>query len=182
MNLNQSKSSFIIFLGDSLTEGFDLHHHFGRNELVNMGISGNLTDHVIYRMEAVASKKPQKVFLMIGITDLFSGRTAEEVYRNTVIILDFILEHSDHTQILVQSVLPVNVALLFEDGNINTIIYRLNQMLEKKCESDDRQTFLNLHPDFLNTNAEMDMRYTFDGIHLSEAGYVLWAKFIKEYL
>ena len=42
--------------------------------------------------------------------------------------------------------------------------------------------FINLHNEFLGMNGEMDNQYTFDGVHLSEAGYSLWARLVEQYL
>ncbi|MBN3035397.1 MAG: hypothetical protein JW861_07400 [Bacteroidales bacterium] len=39
----------IVFLGDSLTEGFDLSLYIPRPGLVNRGISGDMTLHILYR-------------------------------------------------------------------------------------------------------------------------------------
>jgi lysophospholipase L1-like esterase len=182
MNSEPTHHTPALFLGDSLTEGFDLQRHFQRKDLVNHGISGNLTDHVIYRMEAAVKLAPRKLFLMIGINDILSGRTIDEVYRNTLTILDYILEHAKHTKIMVQSVLPVRISLLFEDGGINTDIYRLNHMLEKKCGTDDRLTYVDLHTEFLDAHGEMNMKFTFDGLHLNESGYGHWRDLIRELL
>ncbi len=42
--------------------------------------------------------------------------------------------------------------------------------------------FIDIHPDFLNNKGEMDEKYTYDGVHLTEEGYYLWADLIRDYL
>ena len=41
------KTTDTVFLGDRLTESFDLQKHFGRNDLRNRGMSSNMTEHVM---------------------------------------------------------------------------------------------------------------------------------------
>ncbi|HPI85609.1 MAG TPA: GDSL-type esterase/lipase family protein, partial [Bacteroidales bacterium] len=66
-------SDDIVFLGDSLTEGFDLQHYFNLPNLKNRGISGDTTYQVLYRLEEIWNSKPAGLFLMIGINDMFQG-------------------------------------------------------------------------------------------------------------
>ena len=182
MNPLPIRSHDTIFLGDSLTEGFDLEGHFGRDDLRNRGISGNLTDHVIYRMEEITRARPARLFLMIGINDLFSGQTIDIIFTNIVNIMDFITDKSPRTQIFVQSVLPVNTSRIFEDEGINLEIYKLNTMLEQHCRMNTGIIFIDLHSAFLDSFGEMDTTYTFDGVHLTPEGYEHWASLLRKFL
>lgn len=171
----------IVFLGDSLTESFDLQKHFGRNDLRNRGMSGDLTDHVLYRLEEITNAKPAKVFLMIGINDIYQGSEPDHILSNMERILNEFRQKTPVTNLLVQSILPINRNKLFVEKSINTKIYQVNFRLKSICEN-KQVTFIDIHPDFLNNNGEMDEDYTFDGVHLSEAGYILWAELIQSYL
>jgi lysophospholipase L1-like esterase len=171
-----------IFLGDSLTESFDLLRHFGRDDLINRGISGNLTDHVIYRMEEIAKAKPARVFLMIGINDLFSGQSGENIFENIKTIVEFFAAETPATRLMVQSILPVNVTRLFEDEGINLEIYALNRRLEQHFSSKPGLTFIDLHSDFLNDRGELDNAYTIDGVHLNARGYAHWAGLLEKFI
>lgn len=172
----------IVFLGDSLTEGFDLVKHVGRSDLRNRGLSGNMTDHVVYRLEEIIKAKPKKVFLMIGINDLFQGKYPEEVFEQIVKILELIHDGSPDTWRYMQSVLPINETHLLMDEDLNTAIYKLNDMLALYCMDEPMLRYVDLHTEFLGMNGQMDERYTFDGVHLSKAGYTLWAELVEELL
>lgn len=182
IDFNPIKKSDTVFIGDSLTEGFELVNHFHRGDLRNRGVSGSLTDHVIYRMEEVSNAKPHKVFLMIGINDLFSGQEPDDILNNIFRIIDHFMETSPQTTLFVQSVLPVNVSKLFEDEGINLKIYEINNQLESRCKSTKGVEFINLHHEFLGMTGQMDDRYSFDGVHLSPEGYKLWAQLLGKYL
>lgn len=171
----------IVFLGDSLTESFDLQKHFGRNDLKNRGMSGDLTDHVLYRLEEITNAHPAKVFLMIGINDVYQGYEPDKILSNILKILNDFIEKSPATRLFVQSILPINHHKLFIDKSVNAEIYRINLRLKSICKNNQVQ-FLDFHADFLNNVGEMDEKFTYDGVHLSEAGYILWAELLQKYL
>ena len=182
LDTNPIQKTDIVFLGDSLTEGFDLVKHFGRRDLHNRGLSGNMTDHVIYRLEEIIKANPKKVLLMIGINDLFQGKYPEEVFEQIVKILELIHDGSPDTWRYMQSVLPINDSHLLMDEDLNTSIYKLNDMLAVYCKDESRLRYVDLHTEFLGMNGQMDERYTFDGVHLNQAGYKLWAELVLDYL
>lgn len=170
-----------VFLGDSLTESFDLLKHFGRADFRNRGVSGDLTDHVLYRMEEIINSHPAKVFLMIGINDVYQGYEPDKIISNISKILNEFKEKSPGTRLFVQSILPINSHKLFIGTSVNAEIYRINIKLKSLCESFQVQ-FLDFHGDFLNNVGEMDEKFTYDGVHLSKAGYVLWAELLQDYV
>jgi lysophospholipase L1-like esterase len=175
------RSTDIVFLGDSLTESFDLVKHFGRNDLRNRGISGNMTAHVLYRLEEIVLTRPAKLFLMIGINDIYQGIDLETIFENIRQITGQLTTKNDHTKIYIQSILPVNEDRLLAHEQLNTKIYTLNGRLQRFCR-DNGFTFVDLYPEFLNHSGQLDNAYTFDGVHLNEQGYVLWAELLQEYL
>ncbi len=182
MTIQPIKHTDIVFLGDSLTESFDLKKHFGRNDLRNRGMSGNLTDHVLYRLEEITKTKPKKVLLMIGINDLYQGNNPETVFDNIVKILDILYKETPGTQRCLQSILPVNEERLLSGGPINVNVYQMNNRLEEYCVDEPGLKYINLHNDFLNHKGQMDSKYTYDGVHLTPEGYVVWSNLIAEFL
>lgn len=181
IDFNPIQTTDTVFIGDSLTESFELVTHFRRQDLRNRGVSGSLTDHVIYRMEEVSNAKPANIFLMIGINDLFSGQEAAGILKNILHIITHFQEKSPESTLFVQSILPVNVSKLFEDEGINLKIYEINNQLEDWCKT-QQIVFINLHPEFLGMNGEMDDQYSYDGVHLTPQGYQLWANLLQAYL
>ncbi len=175
------QSPHLVFLGDSLTEGFDLQKHFGRNDLRNRGISGNTTDHISYRLESIIRGKPRQVFLMAGINDLLQGSSTVQIAANIRNITDKMVAGTPSTVLCIQSVLPVNERKMLIDSNINTLIYELNDRIRKICKKLDMD-YADLHRDFLNNTGQLDETYTYDGVHLNEKAYQHWAELIRPFM
>ena len=132
-------------------------------------MSGDLTDHVLYRLEEITNARPAKVFLMIGINDIYQGYEADDILSNIERIMNEFQQKTPETTLFVQSILPINHHKLFIEKLINTKIYQINLQLKSICEN-GKVIFIDIHPDFLNNEGEMDEDYTFDGVHLSEGG------------
>ena len=72
-----------LFLGDSLTDYFDLETYFPGQPVVNSGIAGNTTDQILASMKTrVYDYNPSKIFLLIGTNDLRDGKAQEAVVQN----------------------------------------------------------------------------------------------------
>jgi lysophospholipase L1-like esterase len=171
------RTTDIVFLGDSLTEGFDLEHYFKITNIRNRGISGDTTYQVRYRLEEILKASPEKLFLMIGINDFLQGTDEITILRHISAILLEFHQQSPRTEIFVQSILPVNVSATFTDENINLAIFSINDGLRIICRESHIQ-FVDIYGDFLNDKGEMAENYTSDGVHLSKDGYDLWARLI----
>ena len=170
-----------VFLGDSLTEGFDLERYFPGHATINRGISGDTTFEVIYRMDEILNAGPKKLFLMIGINDIFSGHSQDAILDNIQHIIWKFQDTCPQTKVYVQSILPIRNENLLIDDSGNVTIYQMNNRLKSLCKESNVK-FIDLYPDFLDNNGQLDRKYTFDGAHLTEEGYGLWAEVVIPYI
>lgn len=164
----------IIFLGDSITEMGEWSELFGKTDLKNRGIAGDTTTGILKRLPAIAELKPSKIFMMIGINDLYvERRTSAAIINNYRQILEYLSEQTPETKVYIQSILPV------ENKHFLPQIQVINQHLSKLAR-DFNYEYLELYSHFINQQNELDSQYSDDGIHVNGKGYLLWKKLISE--
>ncbi len=184
----------IVFLGNSLTEGGgNWNEKFGTNNIVNRGISGDITEGVFARLGEIYRYKPRAVFLLIGINDIFNALhpqrgkiTTQYVAQNIIRIADKIKSQSPSTKVFIQTVLPVNKEIYLKDKGwfpehsvpLNNQINEINRLIKKQ----NKYPVIDLHSAFINRHGNMNEIYTTDGVHLNEAGYKRWVDFLMEYV
>ena len=174
----------IIFLGNSITEGGHWSELFPDKNAINRGISGDVTDGILNRLEEVTSSNPRKIFLMIGTNDLARGRSVSYVSNHCRKIVENILSVSGGTEIYIQSVLPVNPTI---GGKFSGDKSKKNEILavNKNIKSMAKELgviYINLHGPFSNSRGFLKPQYTHDGLHLSDKGYLKWKKVIQKYV
>lgn len=174
----------IIFLGNSITEGGDWKALFPNKNVVNRGISGDITDGILYRLDEVTASKPSKVFLLIGTNDMAREKSVDYVLENTEKIILQIKKQSKYTKIYLQSILPINpnVGKKFSGHkNNHQKVIEANKRLKALAKTHHLK-YINLHKAMRNGKKYIKPKYTYDGLHLSEAGYIKWKKVISKYI
>jgi len=174
----------IIFLGNSITDGGEWIELLNNKKVRNRGISGDITDGVLYRLDEVIESQPKIVFLLIGINDLARGIKSDTIVSHVQKIALRIKEQSPHTKVYIQSILPVNQVFKKFSGHCSKTdeIISINNALEVWCEGHTSH-YLDLFSHFKNEEDNlMSTEYTNDGLHLTGAGYLLWADIIKPYI
>ncbi|MGI8503981.1 MAG: GDSL-type esterase/lipase family protein [Hassallia sp.] len=177
--LPKSQSN-IIMLGDSITDEGEWTELLGLN-VKNRGISGDTTERILHRLHTILESEPKQVFLMIGINDLINDNksvtaTLEEYKK----ILHKFKEETPNTKVFVQSLLPVNnkVYLYWED---NKNILKLNSGL-KELVKEFNYEYIDIFCLFLDSDNQLDTKYTVDGLHLNGHAYLLWKAVLEKYM
>ncbi len=164
-------SSNIVFLGNSLTEYGEWGEFFNNNNIRNRGIAGEFTDGILRRLDPITTGKPKQVFLMIGINDLILHRPPH-ILSNYKSIVEQIRSKTPSTELIVQSILPVNNEVK-NTGLSNEDVLVLNAGIQAIAD-DFNLKYVDLHQKFKDPTGKLDPKYTLDGIHLNRAGYELW--------
>ena len=177
--------SNIIFLGNSLTQFGDWQKLLGDSTVINRGIAGDNTYGVLERLDDVNSRKPNKLFIEIGINDISQNIPSKIIVKNIRTIVKYIHENSPATQIYITSVLPTNdnvkneyPASFHKDDQIDFT----NRILKRRAVSDN-YIYLNLNRQVRDKDGALDTKYAqSDGLHLNQLGYSVWAKMISDVL
>lgn len=167
----------IVFLGNSITEqGGSWRDKLDLRIAKNRGIAGYTTEGILARLGELFYYKPEKIFILIGINDLFHpSMTPESISENIIEIVSQIHQYSPDTEIFVQSVLPTTTESLIENIiSVNTIL--------KNNTSQYPYQFINLYDEFVLVDGKMDLSLSYDGVHLNDAGYEVWIQNITNKL
>lgn len=174
------KTGQIIFLGNSITEGGNWHQLFPNHDVVNRGIGGDIAHGILRRMDEIIQRKPSKLFLLIGINDIGKDIPEAVIADNIGKIISRLKKESPKTEIIVQSILPVNPEYpkFPQHYDKQFRVLMTNQLIYKVCRDHDVR-FLNLFPYFLDNRQRLKSELTVDGLHLNAEGYKLWVEILK---
>lgn len=175
------KKNEIVFLGNSITEGGKWQELVPLKHVINRGISGDVTYGVLARMDEILASKPKKIFILIGINDMKRGTPKEVILNNYRKIIRMVKEQSPKTKLYVQSILPINKAMLPASYAklSNTAVLEMNVQL-KAIANQQQLNYVNLHDVFAGNDGELKRELSIDGLHLKSAAYILWADYLKK--
>ena len=179
------RSTDIVMLGNSLTEGGrDWVEKLGKPNVRNRGISGDVAMGIDARLFQITPHKPAKIFLLVGINDVSHDLTVDSIVTNIRLLVDHIHAQSPKTKLVLQSLLPIRESTgrwKRLQGKTN-MIPQINARLEALAR-EKGLTFINLFPHFTEPGTNvLRSELTYDGLHLSKAGYDVWVKLLKPYL
>ena len=152
----------ISFVGDSLTEGYDVKSYYPTYNVVNRGIGGDTTFGVENRLDSsVYDVNPRIVSLLIGANNV---HTMLENYES---IVTKIRTNAPNSKLVVCSLTSMTGSWIkiHEQAKIN------NPEIKAIAERHDC-TFVDLFNPLLDPNTgELKEEYSLDGGHLTAAGY-----------
>ena len=176
----------VVFLGDSLTEMYDLNLHYDFTTL-NRGISGDVTSHMLERLhDNVLITKPEVLVLLGGANDLGHGGNPYSLTENLKKIVLTVQQELPECKIIVQSLYPINPNVLAISRNIvgtrtKEDILLSNELICKMCGDLDVQ-YVDMHSHIADEDGYMKKEYCIEGLHLNKRGYVTVTQVLKPYI
>jgi beta-glucosidase len=174
----------LIFLGDSITDGWRRGEQFklqqerwGKYNFLNLGIGGDRTEHVLWRLDhgEVDGLKPKAVMLMIGTNNLGNGQSPEDTILGVTAIVKELREKLPDSKILLLAVFP--------RGNKPDDKFRapIKQVNEAIARLDDGQhvKYLDIGDKFLAPDGELTKEIMPDYLHPNAKGYQIWADAVE---
>lgn len=173
----------LVFLGDSITQGWRSNAgkaawaaNFASLKAANFGISGDGTQHVLWRVRNgnFDGIKPKAAVLMIG-TNNTGYCTPEQIAEGVTEIVKEIHARSPSTQVLLLGIFPRGQKptdpLRIKVGKVNEILAKLH----------DGKTvhYLDIGQKFLQPDGTITREMMHDFLHLSPTAYSIWAESIK---
>ncbi|OHB55110.1 MAG: hypothetical protein A2Y12_10520 [Planctomycetes bacterium GWF2_42_9] len=186
----------LLLIGDSITHGWDWddsgqqvrrEYYDGRN-VVNMGFSGDRTQHVLWRLQngEIDGINPKLAIIMIG-TNNSNGtdNTAEEIADGIKAIVCELKTKLPQTKILVLAIFPRGDANQMQDGKSNAVVnpqWEKNNLASKLASkvADNKTIFyLDINKKFLNDKGVLTREIFPDLLHPKKKGYQIWAQAIE---
>jgi lysophospholipase L1-like esterase len=172
----------VVFLGDSITAGWGGNGKevwakaFGQYDPANFGIGGDRTQHVLWRIEngELNGIKPKAAVIMIGTNNTGSD-SPEDIAKGVTKIVQTVRTKLPTTKILLLAVFPRGSK---PDGKLANPGYeKIKQVNAIIAKLDDKKNvfFLDIGDKFTQGKDALDAAIMPDFLHLSAAGYQIWA-------
>ena len=152
----------VAFLGDSLTDGYDLEKYYPQYLVLNRGIGGETTFGLEERLKvSVYDLKPKVAVMLIGANNF------DTMFDNYENILKGFKENLPNTKIVLLSLTSMS-----QEWGKNNQKAAYNNVKIKLLSEKYGFEFVDLYSPLLNLETgEIYAQYTTDGGHLTPAGY-----------
>ena len=180
----------LVFLGDSITQSWGgpgrrvgapaaevWREFYGGRRAAGFGISGDRTQHVLWRIENgnLEGIDPAVVVLLIGTNNL-PHDPPEDVAAGIRAIVESILHRTERARVLLLGVLPRGET---PDHPMRAKVDRVNELVAP-LDGHERVVFRDLAPVFLLADGRGNPELLAgDFLHLRPAGYRAWAEAIE---
>lgn len=167
----------VMFLGDSLTFAYDWQARFPDLRIDNRGVLGETSEGLLTNLPHLLTLRPRAIVLMIGINDFatiglrsMSINDVDKTERNYRAILELCQSAGAH--VVVNAVLKTNKHLngVYLQRHVDTLNARLRALASAfACD------FIDANEHLSNPEEGLRAQFTYDGVHLTEAAYEVWA-------
>jgi beta-glucosidase len=171
----------LIFIGDSITHGWEgdgkevWAKYYTKRNAVNLGISGDRTEHVLWRLENgnISGISPKLAVIMIG-TNNAGANTPEEIALGIKKIIKKLHKDLPKTKVLLLSIFPREE----KPGELRAKLAKVNALIAKY--DDGKNVFvLDIGPKFLQPDGTLPKEIMPDALHPNAQGYQIWADAIE---
>ncbi|MBK1883996.1 GDSL family lipase [Luteolibacter pohnpeiensis] len=182
--IEENKDTQLVFLGDSITEGWDSRgSHVWKKEYeayhpINFGIGGDRTEHLIWRIQNadLASLKPKVAVIMIGTNNTgHQQRDPRETARGVRTVVKDLRKLWPDTQLLLLAIFPRGET---PDDNLRKINAGVNKIISR-LDDGKHIHYLDINQAFLTEDGTLSKDIMPDLLHPNEKGYEIWAEQIK---
>ena len=172
----------LVFIGDSITQGWEGRgkkvwaKHYDKRNAVNLGISGDRTQHVIWRLDNgnLEDITPKAAVIMIG-TNNSGNNSPEQIAEGVTAIVRQLQEKTPETEILLLATFPRGADPSDKRRQVN----EKSNAIVAKLAADENVTYLDIGEKFLGEDGSLSREIMPDLLHLSEQGYTIWAESIE---
>ena len=167
------------FIGDSITQGWESAgknvwtNYYGQRRCLNFGVSGDRTQHVLWRFEngQLDGVKAKVAIVMIGTNNSNKDdNTEDDILAGVTAIVNQIRTRQPATRILLLGIFPRAKAFSPQRGKI----LQINQALAKLADH-DHIYYLDFGSKLIEKDGSISKDIMPDALHPNAAGYKIWA-------
>ena len=172
----------LLFIGDSITQGWEgqgkevWRRYYSPRDAVNLGIGGDRTQHVLWRLDngEIDGIQPRAAVVMIGTNNMISN-TPDEIAEGVRLIVKRLRDKLPKTKILLLAIFPRSPSV---EDPIRAKVKQTNERIAKLADGKDVR-YLDIGPAFLESDGSIATATMPDFLHLTPKGYRLWADAIE---
>ena len=172
----------LILIGDSITHGWEgkgksiWEKFYGKRNAVNLGIGGDRTQHVMWRLDNgnVKGISPKVAVVMIG-TNNSGNNSPEEIADGLAAITKQLRAKLPETKVLLLGIFPRGAN---KDDGRRQVNEKANAIFKKLADGKDVH-YLDIGEKFLESDGTLSRKIMPDLLHLSVEGYTIWAESIE---
>ena len=164
----------IVFVGNSITNMQPWAELFTAPNVINRGNSGGFSWEILSNIQSYITRRPAKIFIMIGTNDMnVAGYTPEGVAKNVKQAIKHIQKESPATEIYVESVMP-------STNGSRTVA--LGQALNSKLKAMAEEMGVHYVDYFNDLMGCTNGTQSYDNLHPHVKGVSAWTNVVAPYI
>lgn len=170
----------IVFTGSSSIRLWEtLDQDFPGKKILNRGFGGSQTYEVMHFADRlILPYNPKQVIIYVGDNDLAAGKTPEQVFADFKALFQKIRKSTPKAYVAFISIKPSP-----SRKNLLPAIEQTNQFIHDYLNSQKRTDYVDVyHPMLLSPGKFNPQLYRADSLHMTDAGYRIWAKAVRPVL
>jgi len=171
----------LLYIGDSIVQHWDAqglaiwNHYYAPRNAVNLGISGDRTEHVLWRLQHgnIDGISPKLAIVMIGQNN-GPDNTGDEIGAGVTTITQLLRKKLPETKILLLAIFPRREKPTEE----RAVLAHANRIIKKLA---DNKTifYMDINSIFLRADGSIPSSLMPDFEHPNAAGHRIWAETIE---
>ena len=169
----------LLMIGDSITHGWEgsgkeiWDKYYAPRNAVNLGIGGDRTQHVIWRLKNgnIDGISPKAAVLMIG-TNNSNDNTSQEIADGIEAIVKILRTELPKTKVLILAIFPRGENNDYPRRQVNI---KANEIVCKLADG-KMVHYLDINQKFLEADGTLTKEIMPDLLHPRQKGYTIWAE------
>jgi lysophospholipase L1-like esterase len=177
---DRPKKKSIVFTGSSSIRLWEnLEEYFPGKRILNRGFGGSQTDEVVYFADRIITPyKPKQVVVYSGDNDIAAGKTPEKVLADFKALFSKIREAAPKATVTYICIKPSPSRKQYLPD-----INRTNALIKEFLGQQKRTAYVDVFtPMLLPSGKPKPELFRADSLHMTKAGYDIWAQVLKPYL